>query len=142
MRPRGAGSSVRLRAAVAIAAAVWLALGALGCGLVHFAPLAFGPPHAFVASADGGSGTGGPGMQADHASLYRGLAAKCSKVFGAMPVPGPVTALVELSLAVAVVAVAGSRDKLVVPVGRAPPRAAAIAFTGRDLLTRFCIARR
>lgn len=142
MKPGGAGSSVRLRAVVAIAAAVWLVLGALGCGLVHFAPLAFDPPHAFVTSADGGFGTGGPGMQADHASLYRGLAAKCSKVFGAMPVPGPVTALVELGLAVAVVAVAGSRVKLVVPVGRAPPRAAAIAFTGRDLLTRFCIARR
>lgn len=121
MKPGGAGSSVRLRAVVAIAAAVWLALGALGCGLVHFAPLAFDPPHAFVTSADGGSGTGGPGMQADHASLYRGLAAKCSKVFGAMPVPGPVTALVELGLAVAVVAVAGSRVKLVVPVGRARP---------------------
>lgn len=142
MGTRGAGSSVRLRAFVAIAAAVWLVLGALGCGLVHFAPLAFDPPQTSVTSPDGGTGTGGSSAQANHASLYRGLAAKCSKVFGAMPVPGPVTALVELGFAVAVVAVAGSRVKLVVPVGRAPPRAAAMVFSGQDLLTRFCIARR
>ncbi|MEE3754845.1 MULTISPECIES: hypothetical protein [Mycobacterium] len=133
---------MRLRVVVAIAAAVWLVLGALGCGLVHFAPLAFDPPHAFVTAPGGGSGPGASDIQAQHASLYRGLVAKCSKVFGAMPVSGPVTALVELGLAVAVVAVAGSRIKLVVPVGRAPPRAAAIAFNGQDLLTRFCIARR
>ncbi|EFG74470.1 hypothetical protein HMPREF0591_5623, partial [Mycobacterium parascrofulaceum ATCC BAA-614] len=81
-----------------------MVLGALGCGLVHFAPLVFDPPHAFVASADSGSGAGGSGMHADHASLYRGMAAKCSKVFGAMAVAGPVTALVELGLAVAVAA--------------------------------------
>ncbi|WP_225331674.1 hypothetical protein [Mycobacterium intracellulare] len=94
-----------------------------------------------MTSPNGGSDSGSSN-QADHASLYRGLAVKCSKVFGAMPAAAPVTALVELGLAVAVVAVAGSRVKLVVPVGRAPPRAAAIAFAGQDVLTRFCIARR
>ncbi|WP_241777298.1 hypothetical protein [Mycobacterium intracellulare] len=81
-------------------------------------------------------------MHADHAFLDRGVLAKCSKVFATAPLSGPVTTLVALGLIVAVVFIAGSWIKLVAPVGRGPPRAVAPVFSGQELLTRFCIARR
>ncbi len=51
------------------------------------------------------------------------------------------SAVVALVLTVMLLVAAGSLAQRVAPAGRGPPAALDSAFTGRDLLTRFCVAR-
>ncbi|QXD08160.1 hypothetical protein [Mycobacterium avium] len=67
---------------------------------------------------------------------------KLPKVLAITPLSQPVTVLAALGIGVALVALVGLLAQLVVPAGRGPPRELAAALAGRDLLTRYCLARR
>ncbi|WP_421845291.1 hypothetical protein [Mycobacterium sp.] len=54
----------------------------------------------------------------------------------------PSSGVAALVLVVMSLAAASSLAQRVAPAGRGPPAALDSAFTGRDLLTRFCVARR
>ncbi|AYE99459.1 hypothetical protein C0J29_31425 (plasmid) [Mycobacterium paragordonae] len=68
---------------------------------------------------------------------------KASKVFAIDAIPAAVmTALVVLGLGLAALAGMGWLTQLVAPAGRSPPHPRVAILSGRDLLTRFCLARR
>lgn len=68
---------------------------------------------------------------------------KASKVFAIDAIPAAVmNALVVLGLGLAALAGMGWLTQLVAPAGRSPPHPRVATLSGRDLLTRFCLARR
>ncbi|WP_421841390.1 hypothetical protein [Mycobacterium sp.] len=83
-------------------------------------------------------------VNVDHAHLLDGsVASQHHEQFATAVLPRPATGLVALCLVATVVAVIGVVGRPIVSTGRGPPGGmAAVVVPGRDLLTRFCLARR
>ncbi|WP_293003713.1 hypothetical protein [Mycobacterium sp.] len=127
-----------MRTACATALAVGLVLVALGCGWVHFAGLRFDAAHTSASSPQPTHGS----IHADHASADRGLAPRCSKLLATTALPAQAASLAGLGLVVALGVAAGTWAPRVATAGRGPPVLPGPVISGRDLLTRFGIARR
>lgn len=68
---------------------------------------------------------------------------KASKLFAVDAIPkSAVTTLLALGIGLVALAFGGWLAQLVVPAGRSPPVAPVAILAGRDLLTRYCLARR
>jgi hypothetical protein len=131
--PRRPG--LRLFIGVAATVAVVAAVG--HCGPDLFGPRASHAPHGLLSSPGGESTVG-----AEHAHLVDGSSTACHESVAAAVLPRSGTASVALGAVMAAVAITGRLAQPPVVAGRGPPRALGAALTGRDLLTRFCLARR
>lgn len=77
----------------------------------------------------------------DHAHLVDG-SSHAPKQFASAVLPRSATALTALGVVVAVLAAIGALGGYAVSAGRGPPSGLALVVTGRDRLTRLCLARR
>jgi len=116
--------------------ALWIVL--LGhCAMLHSEAHAPHQPHPLASSVGGEFA-----VDVDHAHLVNGSVTECHDVFATAVLPRSATALVELGVVAAVIAVTVVLANLVVPAGRGRRECLPLLLTGRDLLTRFCLARR
>lgn len=127
----------RLQSVIAIATVVWVLAIAAGCGLLRFESPGSDQARAFLTSLDSEFA-----VNADQARLDECSSFAYPTAFAATVPPRSATTLVALGAIVAVAAIVGSLNHLLVPARRGPPRALTTVFTSQDLLTRFCIARR
>lgn len=141
-RPVGSAKTSRpwLRSMIVVAAVVWalVAVGAHGALMSaehHSAHAA----HPLLTSLGAEFA-----VNVDHAHLVGGSAASHHpEQFASAVLPNlPALSLAALGVVVAVLALAAMPDGLVLPAGRGPPGGLALVVTGRDRLTRFCLARR
>lgn len=133
-----AGRPLRWRSAIAVAAVAWVLTAVVHCGPARAESDTPKVPHPLLTSL--GSAFA---INVDHPQLVDAHA-QCHhhEQFAAAALPRAATALVTLGVVVAVLAVEGSSAQPVVLAARGPPFAAGNVFTGQDLLTRFCLARR
>jgi|UPI000699B691 hypothetical protein len=142
VRRRHAGRVPRSRSVIAMAAIttvliLWV-FGGAHCGLLRSGSA---PPRPLqpvpTAQASPIAGT------VDQPHLDNRSAASCHKVvmIAVLP-PSSSTVLAGLGAVIAPVAVPGWHAQPVASAGRGPPRGIAEPLTGRDRLTRFCLARR
>lgn len=139
---RHAGRVPRSRSVIAMAAIttvfiLWV-FGGAHCGLLRSGSAPPRPPQpVLTAPASPLVGT------VDQPRLDHRSAASCHKVFmvAVLP-PSSSTVLAGLGAVIALVAVTGWHAQPVVAAGRGPPRGLAAPLSGRDRLTRFCLARR
>jgi hypothetical protein len=125
-------------AAIAIASAMWvLVIGG------HSQPrpessVSDSPPMMVISAGNAFT------ISADHPRFVDGdSSGKHPEALAAAVLPNSSsTALAALGVVVAVVAVTAWLAQQLVRSGRGPPCGFAIALAGRDLLTRFCLARR
>jgi hypothetical protein len=137
---RGAVAShgpLRLRSAITIVVVVWVLVGVAGCCLVRSEPSESNPAHAFFTSLSGEFA-----VNADHAAADCAMSPACPQAYAIAMLPLPATALVALATAVVASTIVGSIAHCAPPARRGPPRGVLAALTGRDVLTRFCLARR
>lgn len=135
VRLNDASKLPRLGLLIAVAAVAWVLATDDQCELRGFESSA-SPAHALVSSL------GSEFAVVDHLHLWDGSSTKCPEAFATAVLARSSTASVALGVVVAVVAGAVSLTQSAVAAGRGPPRAAAVPFTGQDLLTRFCLSRR
>lgn len=137
MRLQTAQKTQWLRYTTAVLALFWAVGLAAGCHLPHLATSAPGlPSHATAAT--GQDLTTPVHLAPAGADSCSPLDQVCKHVAQACSA----TDLVALDIVVAAIALAGSLAGPVIRAPRAPPRTAGFAFrSGRNLLTRFCIAR-
>jgi lipoprotein LpqS len=128
---------LRWRSAIAVAAVAWVLTAVLHCGPARSESDTPHLPHPLLTSL--GSEFA---INVDHPHLVDTPAQCHHEQFATAALPRAATALVALGVVVAVLAVTGSSAQPVVITGRGPPSAAGNFFTGQDLLTRFCLARR
>ena len=126
-----------LRLAIAIAATVWLLIAGTSGDIDRFAHSAPDLAHTALTSL-----TGGSAVNADHTHVEHGSSLTCLELLASAVLPPLASTLVALGLLAAVATLAGLLVDRVVRSGRSPPRAVAAVITGRDVLTRFCVARR
>lgn len=130
----------RLRFAVVVAVAV-VALAIVGhCVPVRAAASAFSPQQQLsIASLPVPVHTSADQLQL---AQERPIC-KASKVFAIDAIPKvAMPALVLLVVALAALAARGWLTQLAAPAGRSPPHPCVAILSGRDLLTRYCLARR
>ncbi|OBF19922.1 hypothetical protein A5725_17475 [Mycobacterium kubicae] len=127
----------RLRSLIAVAAGVWLLAAVAQCGLSRVEAHEPHPAHALFSSLGGEFA-----VNVDHTHIAAGSTAAHPEHFVTAALPKPATALSALGVVVAVLAATGSLAGLIARVGRGPPFALGTAYTGQDLLTRFCLSRR
>ncbi|ASL15694.1 MULTISPECIES: hypothetical protein [Mycobacterium] len=143
MRLASASGTPRLRYAVAVGAAAWLAMWGVLIGahsiLGHPQSSLGHPAHALVASL-GGEFT----VNVDHPHATKGSSGGHHEQFTTAVLPRSGAALATLAVLGAVLAVAltAGPARFAVRAGRGPPRTPAFALTGQDVLTRFCLSRR
>lgn len=129
----------RMRSAVVVVALMW-ALVTVGAhsGVLSAERHAAHAAHPLLTSLGAEFAVNG-----NHAHLVDGSAqSHHPEQFAAAVLPRSGTDLVALGVVAAVLAITGVLGGLVVPAGRGPPCGPAPVFTGRDRLTRFCLARR
>jgi hypothetical protein len=122
---------------IGVAAMVAVVAGVGHCGQDLFGPRESHAPHGLL-SSPGGEFT----VSAEHAQLVDGSSTACPESVAAAVLPRSGTASVALGAVMAVVAITGWRAQPAVLTGRGPPGALGTVLTGRDLLTRICLARR
>lgn len=125
-----------LRSAIAIAATVWLLIAGISGDIDRSAHSAPDLAHTALTSPGGGSA-----VNADHTHVEHGSSLTCLELLASAVLPALASMLVALGLLAAVATVAGLFADHVLQPGRSPPRALAAVITGRDLLTRYCVAR-
>lgn len=134
-RPVSARLVIALWAIVAV-----LVLGVFGaahCGLTRSGPAASGPQQPVLAAFDSAAA-----ITVDQLHPGDRPATACHKAFAVALLPAASsTALAGLGVMVALVAIGAELAHHAAPTGRGPPRGPAATLTGRDRLTRFCLAR-
>ncbi len=139
-RSRNTSVGPWLRSIFVVAAVVWglVAVGA-HAGLASGDHHAVHPPHALLTAVGAEFA-----VDVGHAHLVDGSGSSHHpEQFASAVLPRSATALAGLALVVAVVAtVMGVLAGVAVSAGRGPPFGLASVVTGRDRLTRFCLARR
>nr|VTP04376.1 hypothetical protein BIN_B_05503 [Mycobacterium riyadhense] len=121
-----------------VVATVALLVALIGhSAMMHSDTHAAHQPHALLSLVGGEFA-----VNVDHTHLAKSSVTGCHNVFATAVVPRSATTLVELGVAAAVVAITAVLANLVMAAGRGPPEVPLTALTGRDLLTRFCLARR
>lgn len=128
---------LRLRSFISIAVAVWVLVGVVDCWPARSEPFESNPTHAFFTSLSGEFA-----VNADHAAVDCAMSPACPQAFAMAVLPPPAAALVALAIAVVVTTIVGSVAHREAPGRRGPSRGVPVALTGRDVLTRFCQARR
>lgn len=126
----------RLHAAVALIAAVWLLVVSTDGGPAQAPTITPHHPHVTATSHDAQAA-----VIAEHPHIGRGLAPTPREVFTAALPPRAATTLIAMGLITALVAATALLTRVVPPVMRGPPPQPSF-LAGRQLITRFCIARR
>lgn len=126
-----------LRAVIAIAATVWLLIAGTSGDVDRSAHSAPSTAHTVLTSLHGEFA-----VNSGHAHVDHGSSLTCLELLANAVLPALASTLVALGLLVAMATVAGLFADRVLQPGRSPPRALATVITGRDLLTRLCVARR
>lgn len=116
---------------------VWVLVGVAGCWLVQSESSQSNSAHASYASLSAEFA-----VNADHSAADCTASPECPQAFAIAVLPLSATALVTLGSGVAVTTAVGSVTDGVSPGRRGPPRGVSVALSGRDILTRFCLARR
>ena len=128
-----------VRSVFVVAAVMWglVAVGAHG-GLLSEHHHAAHPAHSLLTSVGAEFA-----VDVGHTHLADGSGSSHHpEHFASAVLPRSATALAALGVVVAVLAVIGVLGGCVVSAGRGPPSGLALVITGRDRLTRFCLARR
>jgi hypothetical protein len=120
-----------------IVVTAWALVGVAGCWLVLSEASQSNPAHAPYASVSSEFA-----VNADHSDADCTVSPACPQGFATAVLPLSAAALVTLGSAVAVTFVVGSGTHYASLGRRGPPRGVPVALTGRDILTRLCLARR
>lgn len=81
-------------------------------------------------------------VNVNHAHLFNGSLTECHDVLASAVLPRTGATLVDLGVAVAMVAIIASLASRVAASVRGPPEFPPAALAGQDLLRRFCLSRR
>jgi len=133
----GAHTTPRLRVAVAVLAAVWMAATTAQSALPWADTAVSHHPHAFASSHDSGSA-----LLSDHPHLGVGSVPSPPDLLTAVLPTRAGTGVAALGLAAALIAVAALGFRAFIAPVRGPPIGISSPATGQHILTRFCIARR
>lgn len=132
----GCFSASRLRSVMSILLAAWVLLSVAGCWLVRSQPSEPTPAHASVTSLSREFA-----ISAEPAAGDCAMSPACPQSLAMAVLPPSATVLVALEAAVVVTAIGGSVAHRAAPATRGP-LCSVVALTGKDILTRFCLARR
>ncbi|QIV79707.1 hypothetical protein EXE63_01385 (plasmid) [Mycolicibacterium frederiksbergense] len=132
------GPRRRRRIAVAVFLAFWVTVVGAEWALPGLAPAPQHGAHVLVASPMAALAP----VLVEHPHLSSGSAPESSELFAEAVLPRGTGALLAPSLIAAAVTVLMLWCHFSPTVVRGPPRRAVLATTGRDTLTRLCIARR
>lgn len=134
----GAHRRVVWRSVVALFAALWLLTGGVG-EFERTAPSTPDTAHALLSSFTGSVVVNG---DPTHLRQCPCPSPQCPEVCAAAILPQMTPGLVALGMLAALAAGAGWVVEHMLQSGWGPPRGLGVIWTGQDLLTRYCLARR